>query len=71
MSWTVDNLLFWKMPGWKNALLLGLAALAGIRPALSHAHHDESDVVPEDKREELLQKWEQEVSKVMLCDDVA
>ncbi|KAL1964999.1 hypothetical protein VTN77DRAFT_6199 [Rasamsonia byssochlamydoides] len=47
------------MPGWKNALLLGLLALR-VRPALSHAHHDEAEVVPQDKREELLMKWEQE-----------
>jgi hypothetical protein len=51
------------MPGWKNALLLGLLVTLGVRPAACHAHHhDEFEIVPEDRREELLLKWEQEVS---------
>ncbi|GES64433.1 putative agmatinase [Aspergillus terreus] len=37
---------------------LGLLALAGT--ALSHAHHDDSEVVPEHLRAELLKKWDQE-----------
>lgn len=37
---------------------LGLLALAGT--ALSHAHHDDTEVVPEHLREELLKKWDQE-----------
>lgn len=44
------------MPGWKSALL-GLLALAG--PALGHSH--DAETVPQDRREELLMKWEQEV----------
>ncbi|KAL2005462.1 hypothetical protein VTN00DRAFT_2673 [Thermoascus crustaceus] len=44
------------MPGWKGALL-GLLALAG--PALSHSHHH-AEIMPEDRRAELLMKWEQE-----------
>lgn len=49
------------MPGWKTALV-GFLALAG--PAFSHSHHDndETETVPEDRRAELLHKWEQEVS---------
>lgn len=38
---------------------LGLLALAGT--ALSCAHHDD-EVVPDAEREELLKKWDQEVS---------
>lgn len=38
---------------------LGLLALAGT--ALSHAHHDDTEVVPEHLREEMLKKWDQEV----------
>jgi hypothetical protein len=53
------------MPTWRDALLLGLLALSS-SPALAHSHHDHHDehdeVVPEGKRAELLQKWEQEVS---------
>ncbi|KAL1878837.1 hypothetical protein Plec18167_004132 [Paecilomyces lecythidis] len=45
------------MPGWKTALV-GFLALAG--PVVSHAHHDNDETVPEDRRAELLQKWEQE-----------
>ncbi|KAJ9301021.1 hypothetical protein DTO217A2_7797 [Paecilomyces variotii] len=47
------------MPGWKTALV-GFLALAG--PAFSHSHHDndETETVPEDRRAELLHKWEQE-----------
>jgi hypothetical protein len=53
------------MPTWRDALLLGLLALSS-SPALAHSHHDHhgehDEVVPEGKRAELLQKWEQEVS---------
>lgn len=52
------------MPGWKTALV-GFLALAG--PAFSHSHHDndETETVPEDRRAELLHKWEQEVSSLI------
>ncbi|KAJ5585421.1 agmatinase 2 [Penicillium hispanicum] len=46
------------MPAWK--FLLSVLALAG--PALSCAHHGDSDVVPEHERAELLKKWDQEPS---------
>lgn len=48
------------MAPWKSA---AVALLALLTPsALSHAgHHDPADIVPEEKREELLKKWDQEV----------
>lgn len=45
------------MPAWKS--LLSVLALAGT--AVSCAHHDDAEVVPEHEREELLKKWDQEV----------
>ncbi|OJJ43275.1 hypothetical protein ASPZODRAFT_19678 [Penicilliopsis zonata CBS 506.65] len=46
------------MHGWKSSLV-GLLAVAG--SALSHGHHhDDAEVVPEEYREELLKKWDQE-----------
>ncbi len=54
------------MPAWKS--LLSVLALAST--AVSCAHHGDADaeVVPEHEREELLKKWDQEVSMHMhLC----
>lgn len=46
------------MPAWKS--LLSALALAGT--AVSCAHHGDAEVVPEHEREELLKKWDQEVT---------
>lgn len=41
--------------------LVTLLALSS--SALSHAHHDHDEVAPPHVREELLKKWDQEVSQ--------
>lgn len=48
------------MPAWKS--LLSVLALAST--AVSCAHHGDAgaEVVPEHEREELLKKWDQDVS---------
>lgn len=46
------------MPAWKS--LVSVLALAGT--AVSCAHHGDAEVVPEHEREELLKKWDQEVT---------
>ncbi|KAK9370540.1 arginase family protein [Lipomyces kononenkoae] len=51
------------MPSFKTAFLLGLLALSSSPVVLGHVHHhheEPNEIVPEDKREGLLQKWEQE-----------
>ncbi|KAH8696079.1 putative agmatinase [Talaromyces proteolyticus] len=48
------------MSGFKKAFLLGLLALSNSVLGHSHHHDDTDEIVPEDKREELLKKWEQE-----------
>jgi agmatinase len=45
------------MPAWKS--LVSVLALAST--AVSCAHHNDAEVVPEQEREELLKKWDQEV----------
>jgi hypothetical protein len=48
------------MYGWKASTVLGLLVASSSILAHGH-HHDKDEAIPVEKREELLQKWEQEV----------
>lgn len=49
---------------WGISTILGLLVVTLCVSVHGHVHHDIDEAVPVEKREELLRKWEQEVSEV-------